>query len=176
VGHTLAVEAANWRLRRTLAERIVSRLRGLTEAIVGFGEWISGEDSNLTQIFSGIGFRLQARPTIEVRVEFQSWRCRNAIFGLRSRDVDGCSEAAADMRRRLVAAGLSTGNNSPYWIWYRSLEPADWFDQPEIAVDGYEGRVAQRTANQLSELVQAVERAELLTIGQRTESGPEEQG
>lgn len=159
IHHLFAVESANWPLRRALVRRVVLQLTPLIEGIAGFGGWIKTESKDLTKIFGGIGFRLSAQPETEIHLEFQSWGCRNAIFGVCRKDVDGRSEAAAEIRRRLAAEGLSADNHSPGWIWYRSLDPANWFDQPETAIAASDGSVALRTANQLSELVQRVERA-----------------
>jgi hypothetical protein len=176
ISHVFAVESANWPLRRALAGRVVTKLSALIEGIAGFGEWIQSESQDLTKIYGGIGFRLSAQPEIEIHLEFQSWSCRNAIFGVCQKEMDGRSEAAAELRRRLATEGLSAGNHSPGWIWYRSLDPANWFDQPETAIAFYDGRLAQRAADQLSELVQVVERARLLDIGQVTESDSVDQG
>ncbi len=165
IEHLFAVEAANGPLRRALAERVVSSLRTKVEAISGFGEWISPEqrkEPDLTQINSGIGFRLRSRPALEVHVQFQAWSCRNAIFGLRRKPLDGRSDAPADLRLRLIAAGLKGGNDLAGWIWCQKLKTPNWFDQPKEAVSGYEGRIAEQTAGQIAELLNAVERAGLL--------------
>lgn len=166
--HLLAVEAANWPLRRALAERVATGVRALVEA-TGLCEWLDGERSDLTQIYGGVGFRLRAQPTLEVHVEFQSWGCRNAIYGLCSEGLDGRSDTAAGMRQRLAAEGLEAGKYSSGWVWYRPLNTPNWFDQPSVAVSAWEGQVAQQTAGLLLGLVQLIDRARLLDQGSQSD-------
>lgn len=158
--HLLAVEAANWPLRRALAERVATRIRALVEAS-SVCEWLGSEQSDLTQIYGGIGFRLRSKPTLQVHLEFQSWGCRNAIYGLCVDDLDGRSVKAADIRQRMTAGGLVVGKHSPGWVWYRPLDTPNWFDQPAIAVSAWEGQVAQQTAFLLLELAQVIDRTGL---------------
>lgn len=168
VEHLLAVEAANWPLRRALVGRVADDLRMLAQAISGFGEWIDSSQGDLTQIYGGLGFRLGARPKLQVQVEFQSWGCRNAIYGLCSDELDGRSPDAAVIREGLTAQGLVAGKHSPGWIWYRPLETPNWFDQPPVAVSAWKGQLAKQTASQLDALVQALERAGLLSPRSRS--------
>lgn len=153
--HLLAVEAANWPLRRALAERVASRIRTLVEASSVL-EGLGSQHSDLTQIYGGIGFRLRAQPTFQVHLEFQSWGCRNAIYGLCVDGLDGRSPEADDMRQRLTACGLAVGKHSPGWVWYRPHNTPNWFDQPSVAVSAWEGQLAQQAADLLLELTQAI--------------------
>lgn len=161
IEHVLAVEAANWSLRRALADRVVKDICKRVEDS-GSCDRMESTQGDPTEIYGGIGFRLRSQPALEVHVAFQSWGCRNAIYGLRQRDLDGKSQEAVDMRGRLVAVGLEAGIHSPGYIWYRSLETPNWFDRPEAAVAGYDGRIAERTASQISKLIHALEHAGLL--------------
>lgn len=158
--HLLAVEAANWPLRRALAQQVATKIRALV-AESRLCEGLGDVQGDLTQIYSGIGFRLRARPAFQVYLEFQSWGCRNAIYGLCVEGLDGSSEEAADLRQRMVAAGMATGKHSRGWIWYLSLDTPNWFDQPSVAVSAWEGIVAQQTADLLLGLAKAIDRAGL---------------
>ncbi|MCP5476857.1 MAG: PD-(D/E)XK nuclease family protein [Rhodanobacteraceae bacterium] len=157
--HVFAVDATNWPLRRALAERVKSTLRSRLEALPGFGGWIDATENDLTKIYSGIGFRIQSHRALEVHLEFQSWGCRNAIYGLCSEGIDGRSDIAADLRRRLHAAGVGTGSHSRGWIWYQSLDPTNWFDQVETSIAAYEGQIARQAAAQIASFLGAIERA-----------------
>jgi hypothetical protein len=160
IDHLLAVEAANRPLRRALAEQVAKDIRTLVDDSVPC-EWIGSGQGDLTQIYGGIGFRLRSKPTLQVHLEFQSWGCRNAIYGLCVDDLDGRSVKAADIRQRMTAGGLAVGKHSPGWVWYRPLDTPNWFDQPATAVSAWDGQVAQQTAVLLLELAQVIDRTGL---------------
>lgn len=158
----IAIESANWQLKRALGRRVSAELKVLVDGDPSFAGWDLIADDDLTGKYHGFVLRTADRPGLELCVEFQMYGCRGAIYGLCIKGTDGRSHVGDAARKALADAGLAAGKNSLGWVWYRPLDPVDWFESAENAVAAYEGRVASRIAENLGGLILAVQHAGLL--------------
>lgn len=158
IDSVLAVEKADCSLRRVLAERVASGVRDLLRQQFEACTWIEA-DQDMTQIYAGFGFCADQDEGLEVHVSFESWGCRNAIYGIR-RSTSGHLIDNADLRKRLFKKGLEPGKESVAWVWYRSLTPSNWFDSPSMAASCRDGNAVSQIAQQLASLLEIIKKPE----------------
>ncbi len=145
-----------------LAKQLAASIEAKVVLDARLAGWQMKHDDNLTNIYAGIGLSSDHSHGLEVGLEFQSYNCCAAIFGVYSKEgVKGRSAEGEALHELLAAAGLGRGKRSDGWIWYAYCNPANWFDDVRSFPEMTGGGVAASVVESLVKAVRAIE-----TIGQ----------
>lgn len=142
-----------------LANRLAGSIENTVRADPRFKGWHMRRHDNLTDIYAGIFLWSDHTHGLEVGLEFQSYNCGAAIFGVYSSSdgIKGLSTEGEALHAALVAAGLGRARRSEGWIWYAPCDPANWFDDVDRFPEMTGGVLEKSVVESLAKAVLATE-------------------